>query len=70
MSTDKNTPAADPEIERAAFRALALARLIWERLLDDDGKATIAGVDSATLAAVAESLHRELDSMTDRVAAA
>lgn len=70
MSTDKNTRAEDHDVERAAFRALALATLLWEKLLDDDGESMIGGTNSATLAAVAESLRRELDFMTDRASAA
>ena len=35
MSTEKNTRNDDHDVERAAFRALALATLLWEQLLDD-----------------------------------
>ena len=70
MSTEKNTRNDDHDVERAAFRALALATLLWEQLLDDDGESTIGGINSATLAAVAESVQRELDFLTDRLAAA
>lgn len=70
MSTEKNTRFEDHDVERAAARALALSTMLWERLLEDDGEATIGGTNSATLAAVAESVHRELEFLTDRLAEA